>query len=63
MTTPFHRPPAPSGEWRECQPFYLSTYNIVLDAERHAVQQVEANPLEAKNNVVSATMTGYLLEA
>ena len=42
--------PALYDERREDRPTYLSVYNLVLDAERHANEQLEADPsnLEAK---------------
>jgi len=57
------RKPAPSEEWRMHRPDYLSVYNLVLDAERHANEQVEANPSsrEAKDNLMFARVAGYLL--
>ena len=44
------------------RPDYLSVYNFVLDAERHANEQVEANPSsrEAKDNLMFARGAGYL---
>ncbi|KAF9654326.1 hypothetical protein BDM02DRAFT_3106658 [Thelephora ganbajun] len=62
-TSPLPRPPALSEEWRACRPDYLSVYGLVLDAERHANEQVKANPSyrEAKDNLMFARVAGYLL--
>ena len=61
--SPLPRKPAPSEEWRVHRPDYLSVYNLVLDAERHANEQVEANlsGREAKDNLMFARVAGYLL--
>jgi len=55
--------PAPYDEWREGRPTYLSAYNLVLNAERHANEQLEADPsnLEAKQNHTFARVAGYFL--
>jgi hypothetical protein len=54
--------PAPSEEWRASRPDYLSMYRLVLGAECHANEQVEANPTrEAADNLVFARGAGYLL--
>lgn len=57
---PLPCPPVPEEGWR---PNYLSAYNTTLDAERHAVQQVEVNSSvqEAKDNVMFARVVGYFL--
>ena len=61
--SPLPRKPAPFEDWRVYRPDYLSVYNLVLDAERHANEQVEANPSsrEAKDNLMFARVAGYLL--
>jgi len=60
MTTLSTRPlpPAPS-----LRPDYLKTYDIILNAERHAVQQVENSSSDqgAKQNLIYARVVGYLL--
>ena len=55
--------PAPYDEWREHRPGYLSVYDIMLNAERYANEQVEAglSNREAKDNVMFARVAGYLL--
>jgi len=55
--------PAPYDKWREDWPTYLSAYNLVLDAERHANEQLEADPsnLGAKQNRTFARVAGYFL--
>jgi len=44
-------------------PDYLSAYDKIFKAERHAVQQVEINTAneEEKENLISARAAGYLL--
>jgi hypothetical protein len=61
--SPLPRSPASCEQWREYRPNYLSAYNIVLNAERHANEQVEADPSnrEAKDNVMFARVAAYLL--
>ena len=54
--------PVPYAEWLEHQRNCLSAYEKAFNAEHRAVLQVEANPInEAKQNVVSARVAGYLL--
>jgi hypothetical protein len=61
--SPLPRPPPPYEEWRKYWTDHLSTYDIILNAERHADEQVQANPSnqEAKDNVMFARVAGYLL--
>ena len=61
--SPLPQIPIPYDEWREYRPSYLSAYNIVLDAERHANEQLEADPSnrEAKENRTFARVAGYSL--
>jgi len=61
--SPLPRKPAPYEEWREDWRNYLSVYDIVLNAERYAVQLVEANSSDrnAKENTTFARVAGYLL--
>ena len=61
--SPLPRKPAPSEEWRIYRPNYLSAYNIILDAEYHAAQQVgtDSSDQEASDNVMFARVAGYLL--
>jgi len=61
--TPLPHPPAPYEEWREYWPDYLSTYDTIRGAERHADEQVGADPsnLGARDDVMFARLAGYLL--
>ena len=54
---PTQLPPDPA--WSE----YGPAYDIVLDAERHAKERLDGNPLgrEEKDNLVFARVTGFLL--
>lgn len=63
LATPLPLDPAPYEEWRSDQPEYLATYDMVFAAERHADEQVKANPADrkAKDNLTSARVAGYLL--
>ena len=63
LATPLPPNPAPYEEWRSDRPDYLRTYDMVLAAERHADDQVKANPSDrrAKDNLISARVAGYLL--
>jgi len=47
----------------QARPEYLSAYNIVLDAERHAKERLDTDPLgrEEKDNLMFARVTGFLL--
>jgi len=58
--SPLPPSPAPDEGWR---PNYLDAYNTILDAERHAVQEVEADSSnqEAMDNIVFARVAGYFL--
>ena len=60
---PLPRTPVLYEEWLEHRHNYLSAYDKVYNAERHAVEQVEANSTnkEAEQNVVSARVAGHLL--
>ena len=61
---PLPRKPVPfDEEWPKYRPTYFSAYVKAYNAERHAVEQVEANPTnkEAEQNVISARIAGYLL--
>jgi len=42
--SPLSRPPVPYEELREYRPDYLSAYDVILNAERLAKEQVEADP-------------------
>ena len=61
--SPLPRKPAPCDEWRGDRPNHLSVYNTLLNAERHADEQVEADPSnrKAKGNLTFARVAGYLL--
>ena len=62
-TSPLPQIPAPHDEWREYRPTFLSAYTAVLNAERHANEQLEADPSnrEAKENRTFARVAGYFL--
>ena len=53
------RPPQYES-WREIQPNFVSAYDAVLNAERHANERAMIGP-EAKDNLISARVAGYLL--
>ena len=61
--SPLPRPPPPHNQWGHYWPDYLRAYNTVLDAERHADEQVETNPSnrEAKDDVMFSRLVGFLL--
>ena len=61
--TPFPLEPAPYEEWRSAWPDYLTAYDKISKAKRHAVQQVGVNPTdeEEEEHLVSARVGGYLL--
>jgi len=63
LATPLPPNPGPYEEWRSDRPDYLRTYDMVFAAERHADEQVKANPSDrkAKDNLTSARVAGYLL--
>jgi len=48
--------------WPKHWPNYLNAYNIILNAERHTDEQIQANPsnLETKDHIVFARLAGYL---
>ena len=56
--SPLSRPPVPYEELREYRLDYLSAYDVILNAERLAKEQVEADP---SNREVSCP-PDYLLE-
>ena len=62
--TPLPPDPASYEGWRSTWRDCLSTYDKIFNAERHAAQQVEAHLTnkEAKDNLMSARVTGYLVE-
>ena len=55
--------PAQSEALGAYSPDYLRAYNLVLDAECHANEQVRDNPSnqQAKDDLISARAAGYLL--
>jgi len=61
--SPLPRKPAQLEDWEMYMPDCPSVYNLVLEAERHANEQIEANPSsrEAKDNLMFARVAGYLL--
>ena len=60
--SPLPRRPPQYEAWREVQPNFVSAYNAVLNAERHANEQVMiGRDPEAKDNLISARVAGYLL--
>jgi len=61
--SPLPQFPALHEEWRIYRPTYLSAYNLVLDAEHHANEQLEADPSnrEATQNRTFARVAGYFL--
>ena len=60
---PHPLPPKPTTYeiWREDRPQYLSAYNLAFNAEKFATKQAEANPINRKDNIISARVAGYLL--
>jgi hypothetical protein len=59
-------PPKPTPQWEDWgnnQRSYLSAYEMILNAERHADEKVKADPSnkEAKDQAISARVAGYLL--
>ena len=65
VSHPPPRKPAPSEEWRVTWPTYLSTYDIILDAEDHPVQvqqvETDSSDQEASDNLMFARVAGYLV--
>jgi len=61
--TPLSPRPPPCDEWKGSWPNHLKAYDIVLGAERHADEQVEASPSnqEAKDCLMFARVAGYFL--
>jgi len=61
--TPLPSNPPPYDEWKGNWPDYLRAYDMALNAERHAGEQVEADPSnrEAKDHLMFARVAGYLL--
>jgi len=53
---------SPSEEWGKYRRNYLGAYDTTLNAERHANEQVKANPSNrlAKDNVMFARLAGCL---
>lgn len=61
--SPLPLKPAPWEDWGNDQPSYQSAYDMILTAERHADQKINANPSdkEARGQLISARVVGYLL--
>ena len=61
--TPLPLKPPPYDEWKRNQSNYLRAYDMALNAERHADEQIEADPSnqEAKDRLMFARVAGYLL--
>jgi hypothetical protein len=59
--SPLPRPPPPYDDWVLNSPNYITAYNTILNAERHAVTQAAPFNKKARQNVMFARLAGYLL--
>jgi hypothetical protein len=65
LSAPLPRNPPNHQQWAENEPNLQSAYDLTVYAEHHATQKLHTNPndREAKENITSARVAGYLLIA